>query len=647
MSKLKWLYCRLKAMSLGEILYRFHEKYKKIMYKKTYSTSKSVLEVNKMKITTFEDIDKRIENIFQVLEVEKHKFKSDISIYGDSLLKYQKINWHKGNNGREWPSEKSCFDISFKNREDIGEIRYTWEVNRFLFLPGLAIQYNCGGDKKVYDTLKNQFYSWIDENPFLKGVNWASPMEIALRSYQLLITYSQIKDKMDKQFKEDILSTIITSINYVAHNFSRFSSANNHLIVEAAITSIVGYCVEPVYAQNWFEKGYNVLKKEIPLQVYEDGVNKEQSMHYHAFVLDIMMQYNIFLKKIEREVLHEEIIFKMAEFIGYLYKNSNNIDFGDSDDAKILDLDGRDKNYYEYVLQLASVYYKKKLIFINEPLIEVQFLLGYLFDKIENEPYEYRKFKVYEKGGYSIINAKSNFLLFDSGALGFGSIAAHGHADALSLVYSHNKESVFVDSGTYIYNIQSKWRDYFRLTSNHNTLTTEKNQSNIQGPFLWSQKANVELVDYGEDSNLIYLYGKHDGYKPNIHHRAISYMKDEEIIIVEDEFKGKGILNYILDSNLTLEKINKNLVKINVGDGIYFYCSKPYKIVEKWISKSFLHKEKTIGIQVENDFYVEKKVYSIISTKPVIFKDNKFKYNKKNYTYCSYKNVRGDNYEKH
>ena len=104
-----------------------------------------------------------------------------------------------------------------------------------------------------------------------------------------------------KEFKvyRRSLKGSINSINYVMKNLSKYSSANNHLILEVAIASIIGFILEPVYKQDWFQKGYHILEKEIPKQVYSDGVNKEQAVHYHAFVLDILIQYNIVLQKRE------------------------------------------------------------------------------------------------------------------------------------------------------------------------------------------------------------------------------------------------------------------------------------------------------------------------------------------------------------
>ncbi len=58
----------------------------------------------------------------------------------------------------------------------------------------------------------------------------------------------------------------------------------------------------------------------------------------------------------------------------------------------------------------------------------------------------------------------------DGGPHGFLSIAAHAHADALSVEVRHDGVDILADPGTYCYHGEPAWRDYFRSTAAHNTL---------------------------------------------------------------------------------------------------------------------------------------------------------------------------------
>ncbi len=78
-------------------------------------------------------------------------------------------------------------------------------------------------------------------------------------------------------------------------------------------------------------------------------------------------------------------------------------------------------------------------------------------------------------------------LLVDSGPLGYLSIAAHGHADALSFVLSIGDREILVDPGTYAYHTEPSWRRYFRSTLAHNTVGIDGEDQSVQaGNFMWT-----------------------------------------------------------------------------------------------------------------------------------------------------------------
>lgn len=639
MKNLGWYYHRLRAMSFLEISYRVKQKVKKEKYKRKYAASVSILEIDrKIELSNVTELKQQLNSFFHFDLLKEASYSKTLKIFNKEYMLNDNINWHSGMYG-EWPKEKYSFDISFKNQDEIGDIRFTWEINRHLFFVNLALQFRFNQDHHALLRLKEYFYDWIEKNPFLKGVNWTSSMEVAIRAYQWMITYCILKDIIDEQFLKDLLVGIKNSTTYVMNNLSLHSSANNHLILEVAISSIIGYFLNPVFEQSWFEEGYDILLTQIPLQVYDDGVNKEQGVHYHAFVLDMLIQYNYFLRSINKPTLHEELLKKMVGFLGYLNQGGKVTEIGDSDDAKIIDLTGQEKCYYKYLLQLASQYYEEQFIELEKKYPEV---ILFNAKMSQNSPkYEYSAFQEYPKGGYSFLQYSQDYLIFDTGPLGFGSISAHGHADALSLVYHYNNQPILVDPGTYIYNIQRKWRDYFRKTSSHNTLSVENiDQSTMNGPFLWSKKANAKLINSGETSNLYYMEGMQDGYTPALHRRAITYMKKEGIIIIVDNFSNKGQINFTFDSGITIDPINETHIYLD-NKNLFMSFSQPYKIVEKWISMKFLEKERSLGIQVNHDFVKQDLAFTIISKgEPVLLKNNEFSYKGITYVYESYKNIR-------
>ena len=131
----------------------------------------------------------------------------------------------------------------------------------------------------------------------------------------------------------------------------------------------------------------------------------------------------------------------------------------------------------------------------------------------------------------------------DGGPHGFLSIAAHAHADAMSLEVRYGGVDVLADPGTYCYHGEPAWRSYFRSTIAHNTVELGgRNQSGDGGPFLWLRHANgheIDVVDTGESAEWT---ADHDGYlslrPPARHRRSVRLDRAARSITVTDEIDG-------------------------------------------------------------------------------------------------------------
>jgi hypothetical protein len=136
-------------------------------------------------------------------------------------------------------------------------------------------------------------------------------------------------------------------------------------------------------------------------------------------------------------------------------------------------------------------------------------------------------------------------VLIDCGELGYQSIAAHGHADALSVVIRVGGRDVLVDPGTYDYFRWPEWRTYFRGTRAHNTVVVDgSDQSTMTGPFLWKQRARAQCLAWEPSPHGGRIIAEHDGYMrlddPVRHKRTVSLDGDSPAITIEDQIIGAG-----------------------------------------------------------------------------------------------------------
>jgi Heparinase II/III-like protein len=149
----------------------------------------------------------------------------------------------------------------------------------------------------------------------------------------------------------------------------------------------------------------------------------------------------------------------------------------------------------------------------------------------------------FESGGYSVIRARHKnpvVLTFDHGPVGYLSIAAHGHADTLSVWLSVGDQPVIVDAGTYLYHSNRNLRDLFRDTAVHNTLSLDGiGSSRSSGPFNWASKANARLIS-SERAPITRVVAEHDGYvaQYGVKHRRTVEFDDASRFTIVDELVG-------------------------------------------------------------------------------------------------------------
>ena len=216
-------------------------------------------------------------------------------------------------------------------------------------------------------------------------------------------------------------------------------------------------------------------------------------------------------------------------------------EFGDDDEGKILDLQGGEWHQWEWVLQLGSLVTGERYSNFENICENTRWLFSdEEIEFIKRKPlYDNTRSRCFGEGGNSFLRDKDDRILIgiDHAALGFGSIAAHGHADALSFQVLMDGESVFTDPGTYIYHCDLEHRNAFRKTINHNTVYIGgKDQSEMLGAFLWGKRAECKLEHYASDDETDVLTASHDGYKPVIHQRTFEWNKVERKLRVKDAF---------------------------------------------------------------------------------------------------------------
>ena len=133
--------------------------------------------------------------------------------------------------------------LDYRDQTVVGDIKYLWEPNRHLHLVTLAQAYHLTGDRRYLEGLRHQLESWLDQCPYLKGPNWTSSLELAIRLINWSIAWQLVgklesplfSDSDGKLFRDRWLSSIYQHMHFIRGHLSRFSSANNHQIGRAHV----------------------------------------------------------------------------------------------------------------------------------------------------------------------------------------------------------------------------------------------------------------------------------------------------------------------------------------------------------------------------------------------------------------------------
>jgi hypothetical protein len=290
---------------------------------------------------------------------------------------------------------------------------------------------------------------------------------------------------------------------------SRGSSANNHLIAEAA-GQFVAAGAFPVFKDSraWQAHAKDVLRSEAVAQTFPSGLNRELASEYQGLVLELFLA-----AAIEGElsgsplgpVVWERIramtdaSAATMDVIGHPPRQ------GDGDDASGLLLDAPGYNRWKALLSTGRALF----------------------------------------GAQPWSNDTEIWCRCDHGPHGFLGIAAHAHADALAIELRVNDTEVLAEPGTYCYHGEREWRDYFRSTVGHNTLELlSQDQSVSGGPFLWTSHAQSKPIDVsGLDAGAPFATwrAEHSGYVERggpVHQRTVTLERKNLTFTIRDQLRG-------------------------------------------------------------------------------------------------------------
>lgn len=541
--------------------------------------------------------------------------------------------------------------LDYRDESLVGNIKYLWEPSRHLELVTLAQAWRATGEPRHLQGCAALLTSWFEQCPHPLGVHWSSSLELAVRLVNWAVSWHLLggadgplfEGAEGKALRQRWLGNIHLHQRFIARHLSRYSSANNHLLGEL-MGLFIASLTWPCWAESarWQELSHAEFEAEALRQNWDDGVNKEQGLYYHHEVADMMLLCALFGRAngVEFGSAFWQRLEAMIGFIDAMMDAGGHMPMiGDADDALMVRFDpdpGFDP-YRSLLCTGAELFGRAEWRRGVADDAKTRWLLGPRAPQpgpvsalrpatqdtraLGSTRVEVRSFP---QGGYWTMGCAQGTadevkLVADAGPLGYLSIAAHGHADALAFVLSLGGQPVLIDPGTYAYHTQRRWRDYFRSTAAHNTLCVDGvDQSEIGGNFMWLRKANARCLGFTHDTGQAEWLAEHDGYTrlrdPVMHRRRIQFLPAEGRIRVTDSVKcarsHRLAWHWHFDPQCTIE-LKANVAIIAVG-GWQLTLQPPEAVSSLtlhrgqddpplgWVSRRFDHKEPAPTLHCEH-----------------------------------------------
>ena len=450
----------------------------------------------------------------------------------------QPIPWYRDHNAGKTASPKMIQQIDYRDFATNGDCKEVWEPNRHHQFVILARAYAVTGDLRYAEVLVAQMSSWMEQNPYGYGINWRSPLELAVRMINWVLALELIRDSglLTGERWQAIYECIQAHCWETFRKISRGSSANNHAIGELAGVFVAASWLPGLAgAAQMVEECRVGLIEEMDRQTYEDGCNREHALGYQFFVI----QFHLVCAMVGRWSGNEfpdpymMRLQNMLEFVAAVAEGGPLPLFGDQDDGYVLDL-GNHARDIGALMDIGCRLFEMSAAARHLALRSESawWLLG---DAETRAPAPMDAGMLvstaFEDSGYFLLQSanqsRSVSILFDCAELGYGALAAHGHADALSFALRVNGEYLLIDTGTYDYFTYPSFRNYFRSTAAHNTVEIDgEDQSVMSGPFMWGRRATPRLIDWSTNPIETTITAEHDGYArledPVTHRRSLT-----------------------------------------------------------------------------------------------------------------------------
>ncbi len=496
----------------------------------------------------------------------------------------------------------------------VGDIKVIWEASRFTWTLILARAFRLTGDQSYLETLNAWIGDWTAKNPVNAGPNWKCGQETAIRMLQVLLAAYILEQAWDPEtslirFVTEHCCRIEPTIYYA------IAQDNNHGVSEAAGLFIAGAWLLRIapdnrslqsQAKRWYKKGRYWLENRVNKLVEKDGSFSQYSLNYHRVLLDTLNLVELWRRELQltpfsrtfynRAQAATEWLFQMIE-----PESGDGPNLGANDGAKLFSLCSLGYRDFRPSVQLGTILFCGGRAYPTGPWDETFSWLN-LSIQPKMESGLSRSSQVFRDGGFVTMHSDHDDGTSAWGMIRFPNFHFRPGPNALHFDLWFQGCNLLRDSGTYSYNANEPWQNYFGSTESHNTIQFDgRDQMPKLSRFLYGAWLNADSVgELVEINGGLFWEGGYTDFK-GCHHKRSVFFKGA-MWYVQDEVEGfedRAVLRWRLAPDNW--ELQNNKCKGDLGD-LTISTDKSVKrleLVQGWESRFYYEKTPLSVLEVE------------------------------------------------
>ena len=401
-------------------------------------------------------------------------------------------------------------DINWGTRP-VPDNEWVWQLNRMYFWDALAAAYWHTGDEKYAREWSLQLVDWTRKNPNdqLHNYAWRS-IEAGIRGNRWCALFQYFVDS--PHFTPEVLTAFLNScFDHADYLMTKYSSRSNWGLMEAEGLAFIAITFpEFRHSQLWLTEAVRRLNREIDLQVYPDGQQRELAMGYHLGCIDWFLRtYDLAQLNGKRDFFpptYVEKIRRMCEVpLKLCHPDGTNAQFGDA-------WAGKPGQHAKKFAEWAERFQRRDFLYLATA-------------GQKGSPPDSTAYALPYSGLYAMRSSWASeavCLVLKCGPDGGG----HCQPDNGTFELFAGGRNLMPDGGSYIYSGDPDGRNWFRQTKVHQTLTLNGKNSKYAPTLLAWRPGRTDDI----------LVVENKSYEGLTHRRAIFFVEKSYFVIVDDAF---------------------------------------------------------------------------------------------------------------